>query len=122
MSSRTVTHATAPTSTTTVYVHDLSDRIIAELSASGQTLREYIWLDDMPVAVVDNVASGNPVIYYVHVDHLMRPARLTAQDTSWVWDVIYAPFGGVWPAAGFVDTEKRCLYCGWSGRQAPPIL
>ena len=90
-----MTHASAPTSTTTVYVHDLSDRIIAELNASGQTLREYVWLDDMPVAVVDNVASGNPVIYYVHVDHLMRPARMTAQDTSWVWDVIYAPFGGV---------------------------
>ncbi|MBX3527185.1 MAG: hypothetical protein KF904_13340 [Rhodoblastus sp.] len=95
LSSRTVTHATAPTSTTTVYVHDLNDHIIAELNASGQTLREYIWLDDMPVAVVDNVQSGSPVIYYVHVDHLMRPARMTAQDTSWVWDVIYAPFGGV---------------------------
>ena len=95
LSSRTVTHASAPTSTTTVYVHDLNDHIIAELNVSGQTQREYIWLDDMPVAVVDNVASGNPVIYYVHVDHLMRPARMTAQDTSWVWDVIYAPFGGV---------------------------
>jgi len=90
-----VTHASAPTSTTTVYVRDLNDHIIAELNALGQTQREYIWLDDMPVAVVDNVASGNPVIYYVHVDHLMRPARMTAQDTSWVWDVIYAPFGGV---------------------------
>ena len=90
-----MTHASAPTSTTTVYVRDLNDHIIAELNALGQTQREYIWLDDMPVAVVDNVASGNPVIYYVHVDHLMRPARMTAQDTSWVWDVIYAPFGGV---------------------------
>ena len=49
----------------------------------------------MPVAVIDNVASGNPVIYAVHVDHLMRPARMTAANTSWVWDVIYAPFGGV---------------------------
>ena len=58
-----MTHASAPTSTTTVYVHDLNDHIIAELNALGQTQREYIWLDDMPVAVVDNVASGNPVIY-----------------------------------------------------------
>ena len=68
LSSRTVTHASAPASTTTVYVHDLNDHIIAELNVSGQTQREYIWLDDMPVAVVDNVASGNPVIYFVHVD------------------------------------------------------
>ena len=85
----------APTSTTTLYVHDINDHIIAEMNASGQTLREYIWLDDMPVAVVDNVLSGTPVIYFVHVDHLMRPARMTAQNTSWVWDVIYSPFGGV---------------------------
>jgi hypothetical protein len=39
---------------------------------------EYIWLDDMPVAVVDNVQSS-PAIYYVQVDHLQRPARMTCR-------------------------------------------
>jgi len=31
----------------------------------------------------------------VHSDHLGRPARMTAQNQSWAWDVIYDPFGNV---------------------------
>ena len=46
----------------------------------------------MPVAVVDNV-NTTPVIYYVQVDHLMRPARMTDASANWVWDVIFTPFG-----------------------------
>jgi RHS repeat-associated protein len=64
----------------------------AELNTSGQTLREYIWLNDMPIAVVDNVNTTS-AIYYVHVDHLMRPARMTDGSANWVWDVIFTPFG-----------------------------
>lgn len=75
-----------------LYAYDTHNHIIAELNTSGQTLREYIWLDDMPAAVVDNVDT-TPVIYYVQTDHLMRPARMTDQDGNWVWDVIYSPFG-----------------------------
>jgi RHS repeat-associated protein len=92
LSARTITHAVAPTATTILYAYDTKDHIIAELNTSGQTLREYIWLNDMPVAVVDNV-NTTPVAYYVHVDHLMRPARMTDQATNWVWDVIFTPFG-----------------------------
>lgn len=91
--SRTVTKTTAPLTKTTLYVHDINDHIIAETDASGATQREYIWLNDIPVAVVDNVASGSPVIYFVHTDHLGRPARMTAANWNWVWDVIYSPFG-----------------------------
>jgi RHS repeat-associated protein len=43
--------------------------------------------------VVSDVASGSPVIYYVHADHLGRPVRMTAQNKARVWDVIYSPFG-----------------------------
>jgi hypothetical protein len=34
------------------------------------------WLNDIPVAVVDAVATS-PVIYYVHTDHLFRPVAMT---------------------------------------------
>lgn len=91
---------------TTLYVHDLDDHIIAETDTSGQTLREYIWLGDIPLAVVDKVATGAPVIYYVHADHLGRPARMTAQNQAWVWDVIYSPFGEtsyIWTNPGTLD-------------------
>jgi RHS repeat-associated protein len=92
LSARTVTTASPPSSTTILYAYDTNDHIIAELNTAGQTLREYIWLNDMPVAVVDNVAT-TPVIYYVQTDHLMRPARMTDGATNWVWDVIFTPFG-----------------------------
>ncbi|WP_162150832.1 RHS repeat-associated core domain-containing protein [Methylosinus trichosporium] len=91
--SRTVTQTAAPTTFTTLYVHDINDHIIAETDTSGVTQREYIWLDDIPLAVVSDVASGSPVIYYVHADHLGRPVRMTAQNKARVWDVIYSPFG-----------------------------
>jgi RHS repeat-associated protein len=100
--SRTVTQ----TGVTTLYVHDLDDHIIAETDTSGQTLREYIWLGDIPLAVVDKVATGSPVIYYVHADHIGRPARMTAQNQAWVWDVIYSPFGEtsyIWTNPGTLD-------------------
>jgi RHS repeat-associated protein len=101
-----VTQSAAPTTYTTLYVHDLDDHIIAETDTSGQTLREYIWLGDIPLAVVDKVATGSPVIYYVHSDHLGRPARMTAQNQAWVWDVIYSPFGEtsyIWTNPGAID-------------------
>ncbi len=92
LASRTVT---SPSSATTLYVHDINNHIIAETNTAGQTLREYIWLNDLPVAVVDNVNTASPAVYYVHSDHLGRPARMTAQNQSWAWDVIYDPFGNV---------------------------
>lgn len=70
-----------------------SDHLIAEVNTSGQTMREYIRLDDLPVAVVDGVQTGSPTIYYGHVDHLKRLIRMTNQSWGWVWDVKYAPFG-----------------------------
>jgi RHS repeat-associated protein len=106
LASRTVTQTAAPTTSTTLYVHDINDHIIAETNSSGATLREYIWLDDIPLAVVDKVATGSPVIYYVHSDHLGRPARMTAQNRAWVWDVIYSPFGEtsyIWTNPGAID-------------------
>jgi len=95
LASRTVTQATAPTSTTTLYVYDLKDHVIAETDTSGVTQREYVWMDDLPVAVVDQASSSNPVVYYVHTDHLGRPVKMTDLAWNWVWDVVYSPFGAV---------------------------
>ena len=66
--------------------------IIAETDAAGATQREYIWLGDLPVAVVDNVAAA-PVMYAVHTDHLGRPVVITREDSSWAWSALYKPFG-----------------------------
>jgi RHS repeat-associated protein len=76
------------------YIHDLDDHIIAETDASGNTLREYVWLGDTPLAVVDNVATS-PAIFYVLTDHLMRPLRMTDGSGALAWSVAYEPFGAV---------------------------
>ena len=105
LSSRTVNQSGSP-STTTLYVYDLKGHVIAETDTTGATRREYIWMDDLPVAVVSGVNSANPTLYYVHADHLGRPARMTDQDQSWVWDVIYSPFGAtsyIWSNPATMD-------------------
>lgn len=66
----------------TLYIHDIDDHIITETNTAGRTLREYIWLNDIPIAVVDNVETATPTLYYVHSDHLGRPARIMAQEVQ----------------------------------------
>jgi RHS repeat-associated protein len=99
-------------STTTLYVHDINNHIIAETDLSGVTWREYVWLNDLPVAVVDGVNTGAPKLYYVHTDHLGRPARMTAQNQGAVWDVIYAPFG----AASYIWTNPETMDIRFPGQ------
>ena len=86
--------------------------MIAETDTTGATRREYIWMDDLPVAVVAGVNSANPTLYFVHADHLGRPARMTAQDQSWVWDVIYSPFG----ATSYIWTNPATLDLRFPGQ------
>ena len=111
LASRTVNQSGSPT-TTTLYVYDLKGHVIAETDTSGATRREYIWMDDLPVAVVSGVNTANPTLYYVHADHLGRPARMTAQNQSWVWDVIYSPFG----ATSYIWTNPATLDLRFPGQ------
>lgn len=46
---------------TTHYVYDLAGRLIAEATSAGSTVREYIWLDDLPLAVVADVDTATPI-------------------------------------------------------------
>ena len=80
---------------TTHFIHDLAGNVIAETAGGGATgatgtVREYIWLPegeitptfgsraqvDRPLAVV-NAVNTTPVTWYVHVDHLNRPIKMT---------------------------------------------
>jgi hypothetical protein len=51
------------------------ERDIAEADGTGQTVREYLWLPDagyagtdLPLAVVGDVDTATPVVYYTHAD------------------------------------------------------
>jgi RHS repeat-associated protein len=67
--------------------------MIAEANdATGAMIREYIWMDDTPVAMVDDTGT-NPVVYDIHADHLGGPQKLTDQSANLAWDGVFDPFG-----------------------------
>lgn len=93
---------------TTHWIYDFADRLIAETDASGTTLREYVWLDDLPVAVLDATRDpANPVLLFVHADHLARPVAMTDADGAVVWQASYDPFGAVKAITGPASLDLR---------------
>lgn len=60
--------------------YDNADRLIAESGASGAYDREYLYLNDLPVAVV---AGGT--LYHIDPDHLGTPRLVTDGQGAAVW-------------------------------------
>ena len=87
----------APASQAVVYVYNQQGQLLGEYrAADGAVLREYVWLDNMPVAVVapDAVAAGASTdIFYIHADHLGTPRAVVdrAGRQRWLW--LGEPFG-----------------------------
>lgn len=79
---------------TTVYLYDQAGHLIAETSDGGTTYTEYVWLGDTPVAVI-KPGTPNPILYFIHTDHLDTPRLIANQTpaTVWRWDND-DPFGG----------------------------
>jgi RHS repeat-associated protein len=92
---------------TTHYVYDLAGHLIAEASDTGATLREYVWLDELPLAVVADVDTMSPNLYFVHADHLDRPIKMTDGGKAVVWDAVYRPFGEAHSIAGSAANNLR---------------
>ncbi|MEO1407233.1 MAG: RHS repeat-associated core domain-containing protein, partial [Pseudomonadota bacterium] len=85
------------------YIFEGSGRPLSEhAGATGVAQREYIWLGDMLVAVVQ---SGN--VYAVHGGHLGQPLLMTDELGNEVWNAEYAPFGGALPSIDFDDPSVR---------------
>ncbi len=57
---------------TRIFHYDLSGHLIAETDETGQTLVEYFYLGDQPLA---KIGSGG-VVHYYHNDHLTTPQIL----------------------------------------------
>jgi len=105
---------------TTHFVHDQWGNILAELDATGSTVREYIWLPeaeiaptrgsrtnvDRPIAVVSGV-NTTPALLMVHVDQLNRPVKMTNSAGTVVWSALYSPFGGAYTLSGSETLNAR---------------
>jgi RHS repeat-associated protein len=92
---------------TTHYVYNLAGRLLAEATDTGTTVREYIWLDDMPLAVVADVDTATPQLWTVHADHLDRPVKMTDGTKAVVWDAVFRPFGEVVSITGSASNNLR---------------
>jgi hypothetical protein len=66
-------------------------RLMAEADATGATLREYIWLGDLPIAIV-NRSGSTATTFFVHAGHRAEPLAVTNAARSKVWDAAYEPF------------------------------
>jgi RHS repeat-associated protein len=101
---RAVTNTTP--SGTTVYFYNQDGHPIAEYDGSTGTLkREYIWLGDTPIAVVD---AGSPsTTYYVHTDHLNRPIAMSNAAKSFVARYVWEPFGNSYSYTGTAGIDLR---------------
>ena len=93
---RQVTRTLVPSGVTIHSVFDSQGRRIAEYTEStGAIIREYVWMDWEPVAVIEG-----GVIYLIRADHIGRPSFATTLAGTKVWSAVYLPFGGVHVTTG----------------------
>ncbi len=81
--------------TKTAYFYDREGHVLAEHNAAsgggGAVELEYIWLDDLPVAMIDS--TGTPASYYIHTGQIDEPLALTNSSASLAWNAYVDPFG-----------------------------
>jgi RHS repeat-associated protein len=88
---------------TTIFHYDLQGHLIAETNAGGQTLVEYFYLGDQPLAMV----RPSEALYYFHNDHLGTPQILTNGTGNVIWKAVYTPFGEAEITTGTVENPIR---------------
>jgi RHS repeat-associated protein len=79
---------------TTVFQYDLDGNLIAELDAGGHPLRQHVYLEGAPIAMLERkTPQSNTAVYYVHTDHLATPDLITNDNGRIVADFENTPFG-----------------------------
>ncbi len=72
----------------TYYLYDVQARLTAEANQDGEVTREYVYLGQTPVALLQD---GK--IYSVATDHLGTPVEVRDRQGRAVWQADYAAFG-----------------------------
>jgi RHS repeat-associated protein len=99
--------STATPNPQTHYIFDEAGHLLAEHNgATGAVLREYVWLDDMPVAMIDSTGSS-AAIYYIHTGQIEEPQMITDAGQAKVWDAYVEPFGAAQTFATGPDLNFR---------------
>jgi RHS repeat-associated protein len=81
--------ATFPQAVTERYAYDEVSQLIGEY---GTTNRDYVWLGDIPVAVIDNTTNGSvttSTVNYVIADQLGTPRAVSDGTGTVIWQWVY---------------------------------
>ena len=86
---------TVPQATIERYAYDEGGHLLGEY---GTTSRDYVWLGEIPVAVMDNTVSGNvtaSTVNFVTADQLGTPRAVSNSTGTVIWQLTYQgnPFG-----------------------------
>ncbi|SHN40467.1 RHS repeat domain-containing protein [Rhizobacter sp. OV335] len=88
------------TGETVIFVYDLEGQLLGEYDQTGKALREYVWLDNIPVAMFmpdPANASNPPLVFYIHADHLNAPRIVVDRNGAKRWRWLAEPFGTTAP-------------------------
>ena len=79
------------------YVYDTAHHLVGEYQANGSPIKEYVWLGDLPVAVIETNTDSTTTAYAIETDHLGTPRLLTDATRAPRWRWTSPPFGEVLP-------------------------
>jgi len=93
--------ASFPQAITERYAYNEAGQLIGEY---GTTNRDYVWLGDLPVAVIDNTVNGSvttSTVNYVTADQLGTPRAVSNNAGTVIWSWAYQgnPFGEQQPTS-----------------------
>ncbi len=92
--------------------------MIAEHNAStGAVQVEYIWLDDLPVEMIDST-SGTATAYAIHTGQIDEPLALTNSSAAIAWNAYVDPFGTATPFGTPTESIKLRLPGQWAQGEA----
>lgn len=75
------------------YIYDPNGRLLAEHDgATGTVLREFAYVDDAPVAVIES-STGTATTYFIHTGQIGEPLIMTDGSKAKVWEGYLEPFG-----------------------------
>jgi len=99
MNERVAKSVAAPQALNERFAYDEASQLIGEYGSSS---RDYVWLDDLPVAVVEDVP--NSAINYVHADGLgtSRAVGDSNGNTIWQWSYQGNSFGEQAPTGSYI--------------------
>lgn len=72
---------------TTYYIYD-GHKLLGEYDQEGNTIKEYVYLEDTPVAIL---YEGK--VYTIYADHLNTPRRILDENHTILWQWKSIPFG-----------------------------